>query len=612
MCLVDETPMQNYPFEFEDPSVKMAKYKGYTIQSVFITIGDGIKLAADLYLPKGLPSNEKVPSVLVQTRYWRAYQFRIPFKWIMPSPRKPWIVKGLTSFGFAVVWVDVRGTGASYGTRPYPFSEEEIQDGVSVVDWIIAQPWSDGEVVTYGNSYAGTTSELAASLNHPAIKCILTKHNPWDFYLHAVFPGGCFNEKFIGLWSSLGKALDTTNGKELVAMKPYDPWLARLASISVKSVKPVEPDELKIVAQIHQGNSHPIDYFENVKTRDDVINDQGTTIDMISTFSKKEKIEQSKVPFYAWGSWQDSTTANAVIHRFLNFNNPQKAVIGDWCHRAKNRASPFYSHKAPAKVKKEDQIREWVMFYKKCLNNEFNSYKELYYYTMGEEKWKKTTTWPPANQEMVPWYLDEKSKLSKNKPKGPSGSDVYTINYETTTGIRNRWYTLLSVPVKYPRRDVEDEKLLCYTSNPLEKDIEITGHPIITLFLKSTHEDGMVHVHLEFLDEDEKIHWITDGQLRLIHRKISSEEPPYKMVIPNHSFKREDIHPIIPGEVTEVKFALYPTSILLNRGCRIRIALGGADKDTFARYPEEGNPTVTFERNSKYASFIQLPIIQQD
>ncbi|MHA1379786.1 MAG: CocE/NonD family hydrolase [Candidatus Helarchaeota archaeon] len=608
----------NYPFKFNDYSVKEPEFKGFSMESQYIVMRDGVKIAIDIYLPKNLPLDRKVPTVLVQTRYWRSFRYKIPFRWLLKPPRMPIIVKMLTSYGFAVVWTDVRGTGASFGTRSYPFSEEEIKDGGEIVEWIIKQPWSSGNVVTYGNSYSGATSELTASTNHPSVKCILTKHNPWDFYLHAVYPSGCFNLKFIQYWSDLGKALDQTEGKRLNIIKSFDPKTARLATLAVKSVQPVEKDKkansLKKVAQIHKENKHPIDYFGVVTYRNDPINEQGTTIDSISTFSKKDKIEKLNLPFYCWGSWQDSTTANMIILRFLNYSNPQKAVIGDWEHKALHRANPYFKHNAKAQISQKDQIRDWIKFYKDCLNGKCSADKTLYYYTMGEEKWKKTTIWPPKKQKLIPWYLEKNNSLLKSIPQNDSGSDNYKINFESTTGIRNRWYTLLSVPVNYSNRKEEDSKLLCYDSKPLTGDIEITGHPIITLYLKSTHEDGMIQVHFEFIDKKGDIHWVTDGQLRLIHRKVSSERPPYTQIpgVPYHSFRSEDAFPLIPGEVAEIKFALYPTSILLYRGSKIRIAISGADKDTFERYPEEGNPTITIERNKNYSSLIELPIIQKD
>jgi putative CocE/NonD family hydrolase len=169
---------------------------------------------------------------------------------------------------------------------------------------------------------------------------------------------------------------------------------------------------------------------------------------------------------------------------------------------------------------------------------------------------------------------------------------------------------LLSLPVKYPNREKQDKKLLTYTSLPIENNLEITGHPIIKLYMTSTHEDGAVLAYFEFIDQKGKIHYITDGQLRLIHRKISSDKPPYHQIGPYHSFKKEDYTPLQPGNITDITFALYPTSILLPKGSRIRIAIGGADKDSFARYPEKGNPIISIARNKNYASYLEIPIIK--
>ena len=59
------------------------KYDGYTVSSTYITVRDGVKIAADIHLPEGLSSDNKIPCVLIQTRYWRATRFRIPFKYFI-------------------------------------------------------------------------------------------------------------------------------------------------------------------------------------------------------------------------------------------------------------------------------------------------------------------------------------------------------------------------------------------------------------------------------------------------------------------------------------------------------------------------------------------------
>lgn len=151
--------------------------------------------------------------------------------------------------------------------------------------------------------------------------------------------------------------------------------------------------------------------------------------------------------------------------------------------------------------------------------------------------------------------------------------------------------------------------MLCYTSPPFEEDTKITGQLVLCLYLASTHEDGALFVYFEDVDEKGNITYVTDGEFRLIHRKILSEKPPYKILIPYHSYNKEDAAPLVPGEITEIKFGLHATSVLIRKGHRIKIAIAGADKDTFIRYPKKGRPTITISRNKEFPSYIKLPII---
>ena len=80
---------------------------------------------------------------------------------------------------------------------------------------------------------------------------------------------------------------------------------------------------------------------------------------------------------------------------------------------------------------------------------------------------------------------------------------------------------------------------------------------------------------------------------------------------PYHSLKKQDAQPLIPGEVAEITFDLYPISVLIKKGQRLRLAIAGADKDVFAPIAGCEAPEITLERNSVCASCIDLPIIQQ-
>ena len=103
--------------------------------------------------------------------------------------------------------------------------------------------------------------------------------------------------------------------------------------------------------------------------------------------------------------------------------------------------------------------------------------------------------------------------------------------------------------------------------------------------------------------------YVDEGLLRVIDRKeVDPKSLPYKPLGPAHSFMRKDAEPLTPGEAARIRFALYPTSVLLRKGHRIRVALGGADASVFQRYPADGTPTWKIYRDAQRASFIDLPV----
>jgi uncharacterized protein len=191
------------------------------------------------------------------------------------------------------------------------------------------------------------------------------------------------------------------------------------------------------------------------------------------------------------------------------------------------------------------------------------------YFTAGEERWKVTDTWPVAGTQMVRWFFNENNLLSAKQPDAKSTEDRYTINFEATTGVKNRWHTQVGGDVVYLDRADEDKKLLTYTSDPLEADVEITGHPIVSLFITSTRTDGAFYVYLEEVDEKGKVTYLTEGLLRALHRRISNEPNPTKLPVPYHTFAKKDAMPLVPGQNAELKFALQPISVLVRRatGC---------------------------------------------
>ena len=122
--------------------------------------------------------------------------------------------------------------------------------------------------------------------------------------------------------------------------------------------------------------------------------------------------------------------------------------------------------------------------YLKDADNGVRDEKVLYYYTLGEERWKQTSVWPPEGTHTERWYLGEDNVLSPSMPVSDYGSDRYEVDFEANTGDLNRWYELsgmLEKSVTYKDRTKAGIHLLTYTSLPLESDLELTGYPIVRL-----------------------------------------------------------------------------------------------------------------------------------
>ena len=586
-------------------------YQDVFTQSRYLPMRDGVKIAVDICLPQGLPPETKLPAMLIMARYWRSFATRTPDQpgKAPMGPREP-ITDYLVKHGYAVMLVDVRGSGASFGTWEYVTSPTEMADMAEVAAWTAKQSWCNGSVGALGISYEGSTAELLTASGEKSVRAIIPQETEFDLYTDIVSPGGIANEWFIKTWNTTNQQLDQNR-----VPKEWG-WSARLF---VTGMRPVDSDtdkqQLGAALADHARNPDVYAAVQNITFRDDFFGETGATLDEMSFFSHQAKVEESGIAIFSWGSWLDGNTANAVLHRFTNLSNPQVAVIGAWSHNMETHASPYVAPKAKPVPTQEGQWQEMLSFLDHHLLDQVDErYNEqvLYYYTLGAERWQNTKVWPPEGTAMQRWYVGENGLLTLETPSSESGTDSYTVDFEATTGSKNRWHTPDGLtPVIYQDRAKADRRLLTYTSEPLAAHAEITGHPVVNLYLTSTATDGAFFVYLEQVDEGGKVNYLTEGALRVIHRKVSPAPPPYRTFGPYHSFKKDDAQPLVPGEVFQLTFALIPTSVVIQKGQRLRVAIAGHDRDTFARIPKTKIPTIELQRNSSYASHIDLPFINK-
>lgn len=576
-------------------SPRQPRFEGYTEQSLYIPMRDGVRLAVDVFLPENLPQGEKLPALLYRTRYWRDAELKQPSG--QPDP----ILSFFTSYGYAVLRMDVRGTGASFGSMIHEWQPVDIDDTYDIVEWILVQRWSNGKVGSYGVSYPGTTAELLAATKHPAVTSIWATYHELDGYTDIAFPGGV-PSKFIPAWGEMTAALDRNQ-------YPGE-------SPNVIGVKPVDSDPEKILLEKavaeHSRNHHVHELTAGLKFKDERMNIIQATFEDMMVYPRRPAIEASGAPLDIWGSWMDANTADTVIRHFTTFKNPLRGVISVWSHGGSTFHSPYASPGTALEIDRPTQMQEILRYMDQHFQGIDSGLPEriLFYYTMGAETWKSTTVWPLPNTQTVKWYLCEDNALSL-QPAANAGTDRYQVDFDVTTGEQNRWWTEMGGgPIVYSDRAEADKRLLVYDSPPLEADTEISGYPVVTLHITSTAEDGAFFVYLEDIDPQGKVTYITEGMLRALHRKVSEEQPPYTVFGPYHTYKREDAAPLVPGEMAELRFALMPTSVLVRKGHRIRVAIAGADKDTFERVPERGETLAHVHHGGAYASTIELPVIR--
>jgi putative CocE/NonD family hydrolase len=197
-----------------------------------------------------------------------------------------------------------------------------------------------------------------------------------------------------------------------------------------------------------------------------------------------------------------------------------------------------------------------------------------------------------------------------DKVPDEAGSDSYQVDFTTSTGAASRWVSLVNVTGKkigYPNRREEDKKLLVYQTPVLSYDLEVTGHPLITLYVRSSDRDPQFFVYLEDIAPTGSVRYVTEGQFRGKHRSVPDIAPGYKLPFPQHTYLRRDALLLVPGEVAEIRFDLQPVSYLFKRGHAIRVALAGADKDNFEILPSTA-PEWEILRTAEYPSSISLPI----
>ncbi|HVO70107.1 MAG TPA: CocE/NonD family hydrolase, partial [Aggregatilineaceae bacterium] len=182
-------------------------YDGWTRTSQYITVRDGTRLAVDIFRPTqhGVVVDDPLPVIWTQHRYHRA-NVDSEGQVVSLVDQVPGL-QTMIRYGYVIGVADVRGGGASFGTRHGEFSPEETWDSYDLTEWFAVQPWCSGNVGMFGLSYLAITQYMAASTRPPHLKAIFPMMALFDLYSFA-YPGGIFQSNFALKWGAGNLLLD--------------------------------------------------------------------------------------------------------------------------------------------------------------------------------------------------------------------------------------------------------------------------------------------------------------------------------------------------------------------------------------------------------------------
>jgi len=579
--------------------------------SCYVAMRDGCRLAIDVYLPQaahaGPGQAEKRPTILIFTPYYRRFKLRegAPAG-TEPSPNAGKWRDLFVPRGYALVVCDVRGTGASFGTRDSFRSPAERDDFAEIADWVVRQPWSDGSLGATGISYVGAAADFLASTGHRAVKAIAPLFAVWDTYADHYYPGGLLLNRLAETYDELMLALDQDRRDRLQKFAYFkDPNLA--------GPQPVDADGdgelLRAAVTEHCGNFRMTEFIREFRFSDDALaSDPAVTPASFSPYGYWHGVNPG-VAVYSVSGWYDGAGyANGAIARFLTLASERRhLLLGPWDHGARINGSPWRARPEP-EFPLAAEILRFFDHYLMGLPTGLEREAPVHYFALASERWQAATDWPPKLERHT-LYLAPSGALGE-APQAPA-SDAYKVSFAFGTGHMTRYERIAAIdtPQYYADWHGRDAALMVYTGAPLREGLALVGHAVVTLWLEADQPDAAVHVYLEEVGPDGRCRYVTEGSLRALHRKTAPCPAHHRTSWPWRSFARADAQLLPQREPVELTFALLPVAWRFAAGSRVRLAISGADCDHVVQVPHGRPPLLRIHHGSQYPSRLALPAL---
>lgn len=482
---------------------------------VFVTMPDGVRLAATLYLPE---SAGPWPALLEALPYrkddltasWRTEYERLA-----------------AEFGYAVCRLDLRGTGSSEGDALDEYTTREHEDVEHVIGWLAEQDWCAGSVGMYGTSWSGFNSLQVAMRRPPGLRAICSIFASDDRYADDVhYYGGALKQLDLVDWPTYMEACNVLPPVPRVFGDGWeDEWERRLAAYEAWTPNWFE---------------HPRydDYWKHGSLREDYTAIEAPT--MLVT------------------GWADGYT-NIGLRAMASMRCPRRLLAGPWAHAAVETSRP-----GPNIDLVPEMVRWWDRWLKD-LDNGVDREPPIVLFV-------RRATPPAADLETYPgewrfepgWPLDRSRSLELHlgeTDRDPSAGAVDELRVRGDVG----WTAWISCAGELPWGQPQDQRpdeahSLVYDWAPLHAELEILGYPLVRVAVRSSAPVAYLSAKVCDVHPDGTSQLVTRGLMNLAHRR-----------------SREDPTPLEPGVLETVSFELDVASWRFEAGHRIRLDLAGSD-----------------------------------
>lgn len=621
-------------------------------KDLMVPMRDGVRLATDVYRPaRGgelLPG--PFPTLLARTSYDKSAQ-----RYVDTIPNY------FTPRGYVVVLQDLRGRYRSGGAGQYRHTANphEGGDGYDTVEWIAAQPWSNGRVGTLGSSHVAMVQTHLALYQPPHLAAMWPDVGPINSYAHQSRMGGAMQLQMFG-----ALFLHAQDSQEALA----DPAKRQALFAEMERMRqlvfatPFKPGQTAL-ALVPALEKTLFDYYWRGE-QDDYW--RAECNDLERHFDR-----HADVPGTYSGGWYDPfavATTSYYVAMARRDRSPQRLVVGPWTHMGM-RTDLSYAGDVdfgPESVWgssrfNAEQLR-WFDRWLRDVRNGVEDEPPVRIFVMGGGDGRKTANgklnhsgawrlereWPLARTQHTTYYLRAGGGLTREPPDADEAPASFTFDPDhpvpTVGGALTGFFEMVPLPdldpywaryfppwarmrnivpegpmhqqeapgmvgarPPYPRL-AERPDVLVFQTPPLAADVEVTGPVLVQLRVSSSAVDTdftakLVDVYSPNDDYPAGYDMnLVDGIIRARYRE---------------SFERATL--MRPGEVYDVRIALPPTSNRFARGHRIRIDVSSSNFPRFDVNPNTGEPVgrhthQVVARNAVYLdrarpSQVVLPII---